>query len=67
MTDPKPRIEYQAVAADAGITTDGTAVLSFVVSGATDVSIFLSRDELDGLFARIARELRRAPKPTASR
>ncbi len=67
MIDPKLRIEYEAVAADAGITTDGTAVLSFVISGATDVSIFLTRDELDGLAAKIARELKRVPKPIVKR
>jgi len=43
MIEPKPRTEFEAVAADAGITTDGIAVLSFVISGATDVSIFLTR------------------------
>ena len=65
MIDPKPRIEFEAAAADAGITSDGTAVLSFVISGPTDVSIFLGRDELDGLCERIVRELKRVPKPTA--
>jgi hypothetical protein len=67
MIDPKPRIEFEAVAADAGITIDGSAVLSFVISGPTDVSIFLSRAELGGLGERIARELKRAPRPTAKR
>jgi hypothetical protein len=67
MIDPKPRIEFEAVAADAGIMTDGTAVLSFVVSGPQDVSIFLSRDEAAGLYERIGRELKRVPKSAVKR
>ena len=58
-----PDMNYEAISCDAGISTDGVAVLTFLTSNQENLCISMRREELEALLYGIDLELKRVISP----